>query len=405
VRLKIISGFLLFCLSLSLWGREFIYSQNDGTEYRIISEVTEGVWENETLLGQSSILNRIGVRVIESDGEGADLNVQYSISEKSLDTGLYIYNSQEVREFYRSNRGLYGSIPPDEYLPSVRNVPSFPEGDVPSGSSWSAMAEEVHDLLPFFGVDYRLHIPFRVFYTYEGEETFEGKKVDVIQINYHYLMGIDPLSLPPGALDGGSSGLPVEVSGDFRQKYLWDREAGIPAAVRESFTIRYSLSSGIYYTFKGTAEGRVTEADQWKKDDVLNLLEDAVTGMDDVSVSMSDKGIVLTLEDIHFKPDSSEFLPGEEDKLFRIKDLLLKFPEHDLLITGHTAEVGNSADKGKGLSEDRAAAVASFLLRQGVRESSRMIVQGKGSSEPIGDNAVEEGRKKNRRVEITILDN
>jgi len=387
----------------SLSGLEFRFSQKEGMEYRIVSEVQEGVWENDVLLGESSILNRIGVKVLESDDLGATLNVEYSISEKSLDTGLYIYNSQENREFYRSSLGVYGLIPDDEYLPSVRNIPTFPVKAVDPGYSWSEMAEEVHDLLPFFSIDYRLHIPFRVFYTYDGQESFEGRTVDVIQINYHYLSGIDPRMFPVGSI--GQSDTPREVSGDFRQVYYWDRDAGIPAAVKETFVIRYGMSSGLYYTFKGTAQGRVTEADQWVKDDVLSILEQAVTEMDDISVALSEAGVVLTLDDIHFKPDSSEFLPGEEEKLFRLKDLLLQFPEHDLLITGHTADVGNSIDNGQALSEDRASAVASFLLNEGVRDSSGMVVQGKGASEPIGDNTLEEGRKKNRRVEITILDN
>jgi len=403
MRIKITFGFLFFFLSLSLSGLDLRFIQKNGMEYRIVSEVQEGVWKDDVLIGQSSILNRIGVKVADSDKEGATLDVQYSISEKSLDTGLYIYSSQEETEFYRSSRGVYSHISDDEYLPSVRDIPTFPEEGIEPGTSWSEMAEEVHDLHLFFSVDYRLHIPFRVFYTYEGRETFEGRGVDVIQISYHYLKSLDPGMIPSAA--SGVNDLPREVSGDFKQKYLWDEKAGIPAAVNEIFRITYGMSSGIHYTFKGTAQGRVTEADQWVKDDVLKTIKDAVTDMDDVSVALSNEGVVLTLDDVHFKPDSAEFLAGEEEKLFRIKDLLLKYSGHDLLITGHTAEVGNSADHGQALSESRAAAVASFLLKQGVRDSSRMVVQGKGSSDPVGDNSREEGRKKNRRVEITILDN
>jgi outer membrane protein OmpA-like peptidoglycan-associated protein len=402
---KVILGFFFYFTALLLPAQDFRFTQKEGMEYRIVSEVQEAVWADNQLLGQSSILNRIGVNVVNSDNEGALLDVSYGISEKSLDSGLYIYNSEELRQFYRSHRGLYGPIPMDEYLPSVRNIPTFPEKAVVVGDSWSAMAEEVHDLKNFFSLDTRLHIPFRVFYTFTGTSEYEGRPVDVIHINYHFLQGLDLHSLPPGVVQDTGLDLPEYVSGDFKQVYLWDRNAGIPAAVEEEFKIVYKMASGVNYIFKGSAAGRVIEADQWEKEEVRDRIEVAVEEMEDVSVSISDEGVVLTLDDIHFRPDSAEFLAGEEEKLQKLKKILLEFPYHDLLITGHTARVGVSLDQGQGLSEARAGAVASFLLKQGVRNSSQMVVQGKGSREPLGDNSVEEGRKKNRRVEITILDN
>ena len=403
-RVKIISFFMAL-IPLTLPAQNFRFNQTGGTEYRIVSEVTESVWADSELLGQSEILNRISVEVLSSDEESANLRVQYGISEKSLDSGLYIYSYEEEREFSRSHRGLYGGIPDDEYLPSVRNIPTWPERDISEGTSWAAMAVEVHDLNPFFSIDYRLHIPYRVFYNYSGTREYEGRTVDVIEINYHFLQSIDVMSFPPGALPPRGTDLPVSVSGDFSQTYLWDREAGIPAAVTEEFKIAYAMASGFSYIFKGSAEGRVTEADQWSKEDVKEEISRAVEEMEDVSVSVNDDGIVLTLDDIHFKPDSPEFLPGEREKLIRLRDILIQFPEHDLMITGHTARIGYSPDEGQRLSEERAAAVAGFFLEEEVRGASQMVVQGRGSREPLGDNSTEEGRRKNRRVEITILDN
>jgi len=370
-----------------------------------VSEVTEAVLLNDQLLGQSYILNRIGIRVAESTPDGALLDVTYGISEKSLDSGLYIWSMEDEVRFSRDNSGRYGDIPADQYLPSVRNVPLFPDRQISVGESWSAMAEEVHDLLPFFQVNFRLHIPFRVFYTYAGTELYEGRTVDILHINYHFLQDLDRFSLPPDVLPAGSQDLPERVSGDFRQVYLWDREAGIPAAVEEEFRITYTMSSGRRYTFTGNASGKVIEADQWEKETVLEKIEETIEreNLEDISVRVNDDGVVMTLEDIHFMADSDELLPGEEDKLMELGEILKSFPGHDLLITGHTARVGSST--GQVLSEARAAAVARFFLETGVRSSTEMVVQGRGAREPLGDNATEEGRRRNRRVEITILDN
>jgi flagellar motor protein MotB len=57
------------------------------------------------------------------------------------------------------------------------------------------------------------------------------------------------------------------------------------------------------------------------------------------------------------------------------------------------------------LSKKRAQAVADFLVKKGYLKASKIVVDGKGGSEPIASNDTEEGKAKNRRVEITILAN
>jgi outer membrane protein OmpA-like peptidoglycan-associated protein len=234
---------------------------------------------------------------------------------------------------------------------------------------------------------------------------YQDRSVDVINITYHFFQEIDVLSLTPGSLPGGDLDLPVAVSGDFKQLYLWDREAGIPAAVSETFRISYAMNSGNRYTFRGQAEGRVIEADQWEKERVKEMIEEVLQdeNLEDIAVSVSDDGVVLTLEDLLFYPDRAELLPGEEDKLADLSRIIRSFPAHDLLIRGHTAFVTHS--DGQILSEERASSVAAYFLDNGVKSSSEMVVQGVGSQEPVSDNNSEEGRKRNRRVEITILDN
>ena len=78
--------------------------------------------------------------------------------------------------------------------------------------------------------------------------------------------------------------------------------------------------------------------------------------------------------------------------------------QHDALvirITGHTDAVG-SDEANQILSEGRANAVRDELIKRGIA-AERIEAEGKGESEPIADNATEEGRAKNRRVEFTII--
>jgi OOP family OmpA-OmpF porin len=76
--------------------------------------------------------------------------------------------------------------------------------------------------------------------------------------------------------------------------------------------------------------------------------------------------------------------------------------QHDLKveIAGHTDSIGSEAYNTL-LSQQRADAVRTYLIGKGVEEN-RMTAVGYGELEPVADNATEEGRKANRRVEFRI---
>lgn len=78
-------------------------------------------------------------------------------------------------------------------------------------------------------------------------------------------------------------------------------------------------------------------------------------------------------------------------------------PETIVTIVGHTDATGTDEYNQK-LSERRAEAVKSYAIAQGI-SGSRLNTQGRGETEPIEDNTTEDGRSKNRRVEIVIVAN
>jgi outer membrane protein OmpA-like peptidoglycan-associated protein len=97
-------------------------------------------------------------------------------------------------------------------------------------------------------------------------------------------------------------------------------------------------------------------------------------------------------------------LEGERAKLDRIAEILKRYPDRDIMIGGHTALAGTAEGRMQ-LSIDRAKAVADYFLSKNVRTADRVVVRGYGAERPIADNKTEEGKRKNRRVEITILEN
>jgi outer membrane protein OmpA-like peptidoglycan-associated protein len=116
----------------------------------------------------------------------------------------------------------------------------------------------------------------------------------------------------------------------------------------------------------------------------------------------TDEGMVLTLGgDVLFNTGSATMSTGANTQLNRIAQYLKEHSEREIVVTGHTDSTG-SMQTNQSLSEQRAAAVGSYLVAQGVG-ASRIATRGLGPSMPIAGNETAPGRQQNRRVEITVL--
>ncbi len=122
-----------------------------------------------------------------------------------------------------------------------------------------------------------------------------------------------------------------------------------------------------------------------------------------ITVDQTPAGIRLTIKDLQFKADSAQLLPGEETRLDNIAAVLKEAGNSQFLIDGHTAHVGNSSDGEMELSLERAHTIAAELSKRGI-QAGRFICRGSGGKKPVADNSTPEGRARNRRVEITILE-
>lgn len=104
---------------------------------------------------------------------------------------------------------------------------------------------------------------------------------------------------------------------------------------------------------------------------------------------------------IHFDTGKATIQPDSEQTLQQIVALLQQNPDLKLRVEGHTDNVG-SATANQALSEKRAQAVVAWLTSHGV-EASRLAAKGFGSTKPIADNTNDEGKAKNRRVELVKM--
>lgn len=115
---------------------------------------------------------------------------------------------------------------------------------------------------------------------------------------------------------------------------------------------------------------------------------------------MIDQGIAVPLTNLFFNTNESVILSYSSPELERVANIL-KSKKLKVEISGHTDNVGD-AKKNQTLSENRAAAVKDFLIKEGLDEAL-LTTKGNGSIKPIADNKTEIGRAKNRRVELRII--
>lgn len=121
------------------------------------------------------------------------------------------------------------------------------------------------------------------------------------------------------------------------------------------------------------------------------------------SVRRDARGTIVSLADILFDFDKATLKRDVEFNLVKIATILNQYPEMKVQIEGHTDAVGTD-EYNLGLSQRRAQAVYEFMIGQGDVAQARLNYEGYGEARPVADNETEEGRQKNRRVDLVILD-
>jgi outer membrane protein OmpA-like peptidoglycan-associated protein len=115
----------------------------------------------------------------------------------------------------------------------------------------------------------------------------------------------------------------------------------------------------------------------------------------------ADSLIILSAE-LLFETNKSTLRTEHFAMLSTIVDYLFLHPERSVKISGHTDNTG-SEEHNLVLSKRRADVVAEYLVNNGI-DINRVETFGLGNTKPLVANITDEGRKKNRRVELLIHD-
>ena len=112
--------------------------------------------------------------------------------------------------------------------------------------------------------------------------------------------------------------------------------------------------------------------------------------------------IVLRLSGISFDVGKAYLKDSHVPLLEKVNEIIKMFPEAKLMVEGHTDATGN-ASTNMLLSEKRAYAIMQYLRQSLMISAGRIRSMGFGSDKPVASNKTRDGRAKNRRIDIIIM--
>ncbi|KPJ89608.1 MAG: hypothetical protein AMS17_01105 [Spirochaetes bacterium DG_61] len=396
---KIVFIIIFVFISLTLYSQElFRFNYNLGQRFLIEGHVKEDLYKNDILVKRVELKNVGDIRITRILGEKALHEGFFDYYTSEGISGDFVLEERYPTKFYRDIYGNY-EIEDAYFMPVVRGVPTFPKTRLSVGDQWKSRAYEAHDFRRVYGIAQPVIFPAAVSYQYLGNTEIDGQAIAHISINYvinytlKYHQGTS-FDVP----------LPYRVIGYFNQLYLWNLDEGLPHSYKENFDYVFIMSSGDTVEYAGSSSGTLSVYKERSDQDFLietlqNRLKQKIPS---VEVTGSEQGIIINVGEILFKFDSDELTENAAEDLNNIVDVLKEFSDRKIRVIGHTDSTGPE-DYNLSLSLRRARRTALELKLRSPELEGRITYIGMGESKPIANNETEEGRRKNRRVEIIIL--
>lgn len=274
----------------------------------------------------------------------------------------------------------------DNGYPTLRGFPSFPKDAVRAGSAWTAAGVRLVDPR---NEGARTAIPLMAEYEYRGQENYKGEAVHRIFARY---------ATRYSSLSG--TGL-RSAQGRHEVDILISAETGLPRLIRDYLDETFAWADGSTLRFKGFT---LIFADAILPMDRETIVQELENQHDELRIDVEtvETGVRLTVRDLHFAADSDVFLDDERERLDLLARALAQVPGRMILVEGHTAAIGKP-DGEMELSVRRAQSLIREMVARGI-SADRFVYKGWGGTRPTASNDTEEGRARNRRVELTILE-
>jgi OmpA-OmpF porin, OOP family len=221
---------------------------------------------------------------------------------------------------------------------------------------------------------------------------------DIVRIKLKQEVQPDPVVLIKGRVLNAKTNEPLEAN--IAYNGLVDgKNYGIARTNPTTGEYKIVLPYGKIYDFSANAANFIGVSETMDLSSVGGYQE--ITR--DLYLVPIEVGSTVRLNNIFFETGKSELKEESFNELNRVVELLKTNPKMTIELSGHTDNVGNDAFNKK-LSQDRANSCKAYLEGKGIA-ADRLKAMGYGKDKPVADNATDEGKALNRRVEFTILSN
>ncbi|EKJ86937.1 outer membrane protein OmpA-like peptidoglycan-associated protein [Leptospira meyeri] len=370
-------------------------------------------------------------------------------------SGPFWKDKEFLSDFTLFRNGRY-EVPNEFTMPNLRSFPSFPDAPVSVSDVWKLPAEESFD----FNSE-RIRVKVIPEYTFQGifpwsEGNYKG---NCEKITYTYPIFYNK---PDG--EKMVPNVPYKIFGFASGTIFFNATRGVPEfkEVKLSYTFIYPNGTvqeanfhikGVYFLRNQinakdkesirediledlivgyTGNPNTNQNGEWANgkpkdpkstgtiaDQNKNLVGENLGRITDtgeipapeknsdpeklpITVRTSDDGIVFSLDSILFDFNDSKLKPEAETAVAKIAEILKKYPDREIRVSGHTDNIGKKEYNQK-LSENRAKSVLHSLVDQHKMDEKHISFKGYADEVPIVPNDSEENRHKNRRVEITLV--
>ncbi|MBN2536171.1 MAG: OmpA family protein [Spirochaetales bacterium] len=340
--------------------------------------------------------------VIPRSEGGFSVNGRFYIFEETKHNTNLIANQIDTiipAQFSITPDGRY-VMSGDNYYPTTRDFPVFPNKKLNPGDSWRAYG--IRYIEPFRdGVFTR--VKFYCEYVYQGIKEEKDQSYHLITAQYalRYKSGDDP--------KGDSRIKEIKYAG-HKVTIKFDQKNSKPVSMVDQIIENlggeeYQFSDGTSMTLKGVTTTYFNMIERMDKEKIVEDIEEDMKkdkDLKDIDIAETEEGVKMVLNNIHFVADQAIILPEETKRLAALAEQLKKIKNRTFLVVGHTAKAGTEKEQYE-LSVKRAKAIVDYFVSRGL-EAKRFLYEGRGATEPVAPNDTEENMKKNRRVEIIILE-
>lgn len=331
--------------------------------------------------------------------------------------GLDLYVSHKTGENQWSEPQHMGkgiNTPADDITPylasdnktlyfSTKGFPTFGNHDIfmsrRKGESWTEWTEPVNlgNQINTKAWDGYFTMPASGAFSYYVSYKNTRNMADIFKAQMPVNLKPEPVIMVEGEVINDKTGEPIEAK-----------------VINEDLNINKRLAENYTAPKKGTFKSIVPEGQKAglfaQSDDYIAKAETIETNNIDsfkkvkqnIRMIPIEVGQTIRLDNIFFEFNKATLKPTSHSELNRVAKLLEDNSNMKIKVAGHTDSVGGQEYNLK-LSKNRAESVKEYLVNEKGTRATRIQTKGYGESKPVATNKTEEGRKKNRRVNFTIL--